>query len=505
MANSLDEIWQGDLLGRRGEAADLERFLNDEAGMMQRANRDESFVLALDAQYGEGKSWFLDRLRSQLALNHPVCFVDAWVDDAGNEPLVSLMASLEQGLKPFLTAQTVKDRLGALTRAALPIIGRGAIGAAGQLAKRYLGTDVLEHVQGVSAAAPAANPVPATGHSHESVDPLGKGIEELAAGVSQVVDHLGGEMIAQYNKRRTSREAFRTNLAALAASIDQHEDPRASPIFVIVDELDRCRPTYAIALLEEVKHLFDVPGVVFIIAMHGEQLTHSIAAIYGQAFDSRSYLRRFFTRSYRLRRLSIRELVASRFTLMEWRVRFAAPPLFVNGKEENAPPAQLTGDLLFEWGVTAREALAIVDALRLFALAWEHEVPIELPLLLVLLLHFIRNERPQLALPPPPAGCALVQFAVRGAPTNDGSQLVAATSRDFLQPYAEAMAADLSNFVVNRHSRGPQGYVDRQLADEARLRGGKVTGMRSRWADYGDVIQAVRRFVSHDPPRTPDV
>jgi hypothetical protein len=42
-----------------------------------------------------GKSWFLQRFKAQLAINYPVAFVDAWVDDANNEPLVSIMAALE--------------------------------------------------------------------------------------------------------------------------------------------------------------------------------------------------------------------------------------------------------------------------------------------------------------------------------------------------------------------------------------------------------------------------
>ncbi|WP_081764293.1 P-loop NTPase fold protein [Sphingobium sp. Ant17] len=71
-------------------------------------------------------------------------------------------------------------------------------------------------------------------------------------------------------------------------------DPRQAPIFVVVDELDRCRPDYAIALLESIKHLFDVPGVVFVIALHGRQLTASIEAVYGAKFDATAYLRRFF-------------------------------------------------------------------------------------------------------------------------------------------------------------------------------------------------------------------
>ena len=49
----------------------------------------------------------------------------------------------------------------------------------------------------------------------------------------------------------------------------------------MVDELDRCRPSYAVELPEVVKHLFTVDGVVFVIAVNRAELTHSIRALYG--------------------------------------------------------------------------------------------------------------------------------------------------------------------------------------------------------------------------------
>lgn len=63
---------------------------------------------------------------------------------------------------------------------------------------------------------------------------------------------------------------------------------------VIIDELDRCKPTFAIQTLEVVKHLFDVNNIVFLFAVDIQQLSHSISSVYGQGFDSVGYLCRFF-------------------------------------------------------------------------------------------------------------------------------------------------------------------------------------------------------------------
>ena len=66
------------------------------------------------------------------------------------------------------------------------------------------------------------------------------------------------------------------------------------PLIVAIDELDRCRPSYAIELLEVAKHLFAVDHVVFVLAVNCEQLAHSVKALYGNDFDAEGYLRRFF-------------------------------------------------------------------------------------------------------------------------------------------------------------------------------------------------------------------
>ena len=63
---------------------------------------------------------------------------------------------------------------------------------------------------------------------------------------------------------------------------------------MLIDELDRCRPPYAIETLEVAKHIFNADGVVFALGLHRQQLTASIKAVYGQDFDAVGYLERFF-------------------------------------------------------------------------------------------------------------------------------------------------------------------------------------------------------------------
>ena len=70
-------------------------------------------------------------------------------------------------------------------------------------------------------------------------------------------------------------------------------EEKDKPLVIIVDELDRCKPTFAVELIEVIKHLFSVPKVVFVLAMHKPQLEEAIKNVYGKDIDSQSYLQKF--------------------------------------------------------------------------------------------------------------------------------------------------------------------------------------------------------------------
>ena len=61
----------------------------------------------------------------------------------------------------------------------------------------------------------------------------------------------------------------------------------------IVDELDRCRPLFALAVLERIKHIFGVPKVSFVLVANVNELGKCIRQVYG-AVDVERYLEKFF-------------------------------------------------------------------------------------------------------------------------------------------------------------------------------------------------------------------
>lgn len=69
---------------------------------------------------------------------------------------------------------------------------------------------------------------------------------------------------------------------------------KAEHLVVFVDELDRCRPSYAIKLLERIEHYFVNDQITFVFSVNLEQLQHTIKNFYGNDFDACRYLDRFF-------------------------------------------------------------------------------------------------------------------------------------------------------------------------------------------------------------------
>lgn len=113
----------------------------------------------------------------------------------------------------------------------------------------------------------------------------GSSIFTLAKEISNAAADTERERIANTYEQITNFKAV------LEKASDLWE---ALPLVIIIDELDRCRPDYAVSIIEAAKHYFDVTGVTFVLLMQREQLCESIRGIYGLGIDADKYLQKFF-------------------------------------------------------------------------------------------------------------------------------------------------------------------------------------------------------------------
>ena len=111
------------------------------------------------------------------------------------------------------------------------------------------------------------------------------GVLDLA-GIASANDDVPSDRFTAWNETEDHVANFKRALAELVNGGD-------GPLVVLVDELDRCLPSYAMELLNTARHLFDVPGVVIVLGINRVELGHRVQKVYGQSCDADAYLRRF--------------------------------------------------------------------------------------------------------------------------------------------------------------------------------------------------------------------
>ena len=202
------------------------------------------FVISLDGRWGTGKTFLLKRWQQDLEnAGWQAIYYNAWEDDFAGDPLISVTGQLSEHLK------------------------KGSLWAKA----RKLGRLVAPFVQPVASTASIATtgvPVPNIRRSKQAPP----------------------NDLADYLEKRAAKDGLKKHLAELAAEVRADTD---QPLLFIIDELDRCRPTFAIELLERVKHIFDVPNIVFVFGINRGELVKSLELVYGE-IDAGTYLRRFF-------------------------------------------------------------------------------------------------------------------------------------------------------------------------------------------------------------------
>jgi hypothetical protein len=82
------------------------------------------------------------------------------------------------------------------------------------------------------------------------------------------------------------------------SSLTEITEQFGDPVYIIIDELDRCRPDFALETLERIKHIFHVKNVKFILVYSETVLMSMINNRYGQKIDAQKYLTKFVERKY---------------------------------------------------------------------------------------------------------------------------------------------------------------------------------------------------------------
>lgn len=245
----------------------LESFCKDSIGRNQHVFRfiqllnaiqDECCTIAINGEWGSGKTFFvkqakliLDMLNPQTIVSEDIrnkiqsylpdevkaanslvsVYYDAWINDNHDDPILSLIYSTIASRQSDFTVEKKRSLLS------------GAAALAGALTGRDIKT-VFEECCGDDVLKP----------------------------------------LRDSDNIRTLVKEFIGNLI----------EERGNRLVLFIDELDRCKPDYAIRFLERIKHYFDDNRVTFVFSVSLSQLQAIVKTYYGTDFGATRYLDKFF-------------------------------------------------------------------------------------------------------------------------------------------------------------------------------------------------------------------
>lgn len=256
--------WEIDTLDRKSYSVRLEKII---------ALTEDPYVIALTAPWGSGKSFFLEAWRKTLIKDKKPCvYFSAWEFENDADPLFSLIGNIKQAFIPYKKEFNNED------------------------------ANLIKHSQEKQSTITTL-----CQKVNYSLDRMINLSNALKIGVAAGLDV--GRMIAPntatttakiidsgitaFEEIKDSQKDFKNDLTEFAKHIIQQHNNH--PIVIMIDELDRCKPEYVITLLERIKHLFRIKGLVFILAIDLPQLNNIVKNIYGfEDGTCRDYLDKFF-------------------------------------------------------------------------------------------------------------------------------------------------------------------------------------------------------------------
>lgn len=230
-------------------------------------NSDSGMVVSIDAKWGDGKTAFVrswvERLKDKEELL-PIYF-DAYKNDFTSDAFLSIAAAIQKNLPE----SKIREKSNALWN--------GLVDSTVKVAQ-----DSIKLGVGLAVTSLSAGMV----NGREFVNGVGEIVGDVVGGA---IAYKAKERLQTHLEAEENIEHYKKALEQLLRSSDKERK-----IVFFVDELDRCRPDFAMQVIEKIKHLFSVDGVIFVLVINKDQLAKTVAHAYGvSGKDAEIYLQKF--------------------------------------------------------------------------------------------------------------------------------------------------------------------------------------------------------------------
>lgn len=210
------------------------------------SKNNNGFSVAIDGDWGSGKTWILDMLESQLPSNEYLIFhYNAWENDFYEEPLVALLSVMLESLRQIKKVKEIGGRANVVSSSILTLSK-----IVGAITEKKFGVNLSDTFDAIKNTNAALHDAALTDDDFNILLPLSNALKQ----VRKVLSELNSDF----------------------------------KILLVVDELDRCLPEYAIKVLERLHHVCNKMPVSQIIAIDKSNLADSICKVFGKNFPNPS-------------------------------------------------------------------------------------------------------------------------------------------------------------------------------------------------------------------------
>lgn len=249
LAIEYDKIFEDDKLGIKSSVIDFAHLIEQNTYIEGGVSK----VYSISADFGTGKTFFCEKLKSVLEKDDvQTAKMNIWEMDFYEDPLMPILAKLNEiyqkcgeTLPTKIIDSTLKFSKNSLSFLCGTVIK--------SISQEALNVDLIEEFK----------------------------------------NHFSSKSLYDdFNQYQKALKELKEALTQWAKTSDK-------PIIIIIDELDRCSPDYAVRTLEVLKHFFDVSGFVFVLAIDENHLKNSVKCLFGTE-NFEGYKRKFINNTFLL-------------------------------------------------------------------------------------------------------------------------------------------------------------------------------------------------------------
>ena len=232
--------------------------------------QDEHFCLALDGEWGSGKTFVMEMLRENLKEHSEYIVIDydAWKNNFYSDPLIAILYCLLDGIKEYISIlPEVKEKL-----------KNGILKSL-----KSFGKDTL------SAMKNAGGKIALFAHIVE-------GITNIVMQSGKLESH---QKFADFRSYQSLLDDVKRQLNDITSA--EIYEGKQTKLIIMVDEIDRCLPNEQLLVLERLHHLFEVKNCAVIVALNKKAVSQTFKIGYGG--DGENYQRKFFDFTYDVKTL----------------------------------------------------------------------------------------------------------------------------------------------------------------------------------------------------------